>query len=396
MRALNREASHGKRPARLIRLATWPLPWKTSLKMALHEILAAQFDEVLTRWKSIVHGSIAPASMASPELIDEMPVFLREIIAALRTTPGTTCGAPQASQATSATGHGAERLRLGFSLDAVVREYGALRDAIAALAQEAGITITARESDCITHWVINGIAHAVSEYTRQRDAELQRQHNEHVAFLAHELRNTLATGLMALDSLGGQGGTPSPRALSALTNALTRMHETIDHALSVARDSSGIELKREHTTVHSLVEETAATASIDADKGHVKITAKTDGDTDLVVDLRLIRSALSNLVRNAIKYTPPGGSVEVRGSVTADRATFEIEDRCGGLPEDRIANAFSPFVRMTNEKSGFGLGLAIAKQAADAHSGTIRVQNLPGCGCIFVLELPLHKAPQAL
>jgi signal transduction histidine kinase len=69
----------------------------------------------------------------------------------------------------------------------------------------------------------------------------------------------------------------------------------------------------------------------------------------------------------------------------------EVEDTCGGLPPGRVEEAFAPFVRLdhAHDQPGFGLGLAIAKQAVDAHGGTLRVQNLPEKGCIFCIELPV-------
>jgi signal transduction histidine kinase len=66
----------------------------------------------------------------------------------------------------------------------------------------------------------------------------------------------------------------------------------------------------------------------------------------------------------------------------------EIEDCCGGLEPGKVEQAFAPFVRLDTKQGGFGLGLAIAKQAVDAHGGTIRVQNIPDKGCIFSLEVP--------
>ncbi|HET9992317.1 MAG TPA: sensor histidine kinase, partial [Kofleriaceae bacterium] len=94
------------------------------------------------------------------------------------------------------------------------------------------------------------------------------------------------------------------------------------------------------------------------------------------------------------KYSHAGATVEIRASVTGQHAVVEIEDGCGGLEPGMVERAFTPFVRFDSSEGGFGLGLAIAKQAADAHGGNIRIQNLPGRGCIFALELPL-LAPAA-
>lgn len=103
-------------------------------------------------------------------------------------------------------------------------------------------------------------------------------------------------------------------------------------------------------------------------------------DDRINLDVRLVRSAVGNLVRNAVKYTSAGSLVQMRGQIASGRAVIEIEDSCGGLPPGKVEKAFAPFVRLESGEDGFGLGLAIAKQAADAHGGSLRVQNLPRQG----------------
>jgi signal transduction histidine kinase len=147
-----------------------------------------------------------------------------------------------------------------------------------------------------------------------------------------------------------------------------------------------------------LLEEAHAAVALDADAKSIalELEVTADDDPELVIDIRLVRSALSNLVRNAIKFTHASGKVTIRGKVASGRATIEIEDGCGGLPPGDLEKVFSPFVQLgAQASSGFGLGLAIARQAVDAHGGTLRVQNLPDHGCIFVLELPTQPAAAA-
>lgn len=81
----------------------------------------------------------------------------------------------------------------------------------------------------------------------------------------------------------------------------------------------------------------------------------------------------------------------LRGGISDGRAVIEVEDGCGGVEPAEIEAAFAPFVRIDPKQPGFGLGLAIARQAVDAHGGTLRVQNLPGKGCVFVLSLPVAE-----
>ena len=359
--------------------------------MALHEVIAARRDEVVRRWLADVQGTLAPEALLTIELVDHIPQFIDEIVAALRADSGLVSSSPSIEDSRTAAGHGAQRLRLGFSLDAVVREYGPLRDAIVATAREAGTVPTFRELDVLFDCLIAGIAHAVSEYTHQRDAELLRQGNEHVAFIAHELRNPLAAATMALQLLKSRDQLPAQsRAAAALERGLRRTVELVDHTLRLARMASGIELQRTSTTLRALFDDVELGASSDAEVKHVELRISIADDELLEVDVRLMRSAISNLVRNAVKYTAAGTVVELRGTIANGRAVIEIEDTCGGLPPEKVVQAFAPFVRLDQREDGFGLGLAIVKQAAEAHGGTVRVQNLPGKGCIFVLEVPVQ------
>ena len=150
-------------------------------------------------------------------------------------------------------------------------------------------------------------------------------------------------------------------------------------------------LQRRPTTLRSIFEDAEAQVVPDADAKGIALQTRIGTDRSVDVDARFIRSAVRNLLRNAVKYTPKG-TVEMRGTIANGLLSIEVEDCCRGLPPGYVEKAFAPFVRMAHDQSGFGLGLAIAKQAVDAHRGAIRIQNLPGKGCIFVLEIPVEDA----
>lgn len=359
--------------------------------VAAHEILQQRSEEVLLRWRDMVSGTLLPESIPTIELIDHLPLFLTEVIAALRDDVSSAEVSRGSSR--TAAAHGSHRLRLGFSLDAVVREYGALRDAIVDTVRESGAQLTFRELQVVFDATIGGIAYAVSEYTRQRNAELHRQHNEHIAFIAHELRGPLSSAMMAFSLLQRAGHIPADnRAAQALARGHQLMREGIDHSLNLARTASGVDLRLQRVALVDLLQEAELAAAGEAQDKRITLRVAAVEPIDLEVDLRLIRSALDNLVRNAVKYSEPGGTVELRASVAAGHVCIEVEDCCGGLPPGKVEEAFAPFVRLDSGEAGFGLGLAIAKHAVDAHGGAIRVQNLPDKGCIFVLELPLAAA----
>ena len=345
----------------------------------------------MQRWQRIVQGTLAPQSMPRVELRDHLPEFLQEIVGALRKDAGLYSPVLQSELATTAEGHGEQRLRLGFSLDSVVREYGAMRDAIVATANDLGVRMSFGDLQIVFDCMITGIARAVSQYSYERDAELLRHANEHFAFIAHELRNPLSSAMTAVQLLSAQGQLPAKnRVVAALERGLQRTSELIEQTLKIARFASGIELHPEPTTLRALFEDVEIDAISAAEAKQIVLRVKIQSDGEFAVDARLIRSAISNLLRNAVKYSHPGSVVELRGSIVNQRAVIEIEDSCGGLEPGKIEAAFAPFVRLDSNQSGFGLGLAIAKQAVDAHGGTIRVQNLPEKGCIFVLEFPIQ------
>jgi signal transduction histidine kinase len=358
--------------------------------MPLHEVVATKRDDVVALWKAQIRGTLAPDAMPPLELVNHIPEFVDEIVSRLRIDAGLSPRGPSPEESATAAGHGTQRLRLGFSLDSVVREYGVLQEAIVDTARYAGAQLSFRELQVLFDAMISGIAQAVTAYSHQRDAELHRQANEHFAFIAHELRNPLSSAMMAFSLLKGRGELPAEnRSVGALQRGLERTNELVDQTLQMARVASGIALRKQSTTLKSLFEDVELGASSEAESKGVQIRTVIENDDRLSLDTRLVRSALGNLLRNAVKYSCSKGTVELRGQVANGRMVIEVEDSCGGLPPGKVEAAFAPFVRLDEGQSGFGLGLAIAKQAVDAHGGSIRVQNLPGKGCIFVLELPV-------
>ena len=99
---------------------------------------------------------------------------------------------------------------------------------------------------------------------------------------------------------------------------------------------------------------------------------------------------LVNLLRNAFKFSAPGGTICLRVSqIAGERVCIEVEDECGGLPPGDEEGLFQSFEQRNIDRSGLGLGLAVSRQSVRAVGGELRVRNLPAKGCVFSLELPL-------
>ena len=106
-----------------------------------------------------------------------------------------------------------------------------------------------------------------------------------------------------------------------------------------------------------------------------------------------------NLLANAVKFTPEGGRVTVRGRASAGTATIAIEDNGIGIPKEALNNLGRPFEQvesqLTKRHKGSGLGLAIAKSLVELHGGAIRIRSTPGVGTIVLVRLPIAGRGQA-
>jgi hypothetical protein len=192
--------------------------------------------------------------------------------------------------------------------------------------------------------------------------------------------------MMAYEVARRRQSAPS-RPFDMLGHALGRMSELIDNTLSQAWLKGGAPLRGERIELPALLAEAARDVALDAEERELTLTVSAEPIV-MHADPRLIASAVSNLVRNAVKFSHRAATIGVRAWKKGPRVLIEVEDGCGGLPEGRAEELFSPFVQKSADRSGFGLGLAIVRQAAEAHNGTVGVRNVPGRGCVFRLDLP--------
>jgi signal transduction histidine kinase len=353
----------------------------------LDEILSARRDELLTRWRKRVAGTFAPETVPAPEIINSLPRFLDELLIALRRARTGAPDSPVLEHSDTASEHGLQRFRSGFSIQAVVREYGLFRECIIDLLKEANACISLTEYEVMSHALSTGVADAVSRFSQERDNQLQQQAGEHLAFLAHELRNPIVSARFALELIRYKGGGGDERALQVIQRSLSRLQELIDRSLVEIRLRQ-MDIRRERTRVGELVREIATEAEADAEIKGCVLRLDVDDTLELDCDPRLIGSAVSNLIRNGIKFTHPGGIIDIRARIGEGMTTIQVEDSCGGLPPGKVEELFTPFIQAGHDRRGFGLGLAIAKHAVEAHDGAIQVHNLPGKGCVFLITLP--------
>jgi signal transduction histidine kinase len=149
----------------------------------------------------------------------------------------------------------------------------------------------------------------------------------------------------------------------------------------------------ERILVKNFIEELRSSATMQAEVLGLRLEVHSLGpDVAIDGDRPLLAAAMSNLLQNAFKFTP-SGTVVLTARATEERVFLEVADECGGLPPGKAAELFRPFTQRSEDRSGLGLGLAIALRSARACGGELRVRDLPEHGCVFTIELPRRPAP---
>jgi signal transduction histidine kinase len=288
----------------------------------------------------------------------------------------------------SATIHGGELLKEGLSIAQVVHDYGDLCQAITELALELHVPIATEDFHTLNRCLDNAIASAVTEYSRQHEIDLSGAELRRQGFLAHELRGHLHTALLAFQVVksGKVGLTGS--TIGVLERSLRSLRHLIERSVSEVRLSADV-YRKERILVVELTESMEADASMEAaDRGLQFSIEHQDSTLAIDADRQLVTSAIANLLQNAFKFTRPSSRVWLRTRPRAGSVVIEIEDECGGLPAGGAEALFLPFEQRGADRVGLGLGLAISRQAIDRHGGTISARDIPGRGCVFIVEMP--------
>ncbi len=220
---------------------------------------------------------------------------------------------------------------------------------------------------------------------------------------SHELK----TPLMVLRA-GVERGLTHPQTprdvmqgLDETLDQINQMTEMVDDLLTLARADEGrAPLALEETDLRELVADVSETAGLLGEDGKLTVTTRIpDEPVRLAVDPQRIRELLLNLVTNAIKYTPPGGTVGLTLGSGEDHAILVVSDSGIGIAPGDLPHIFDRFWRAdparsrTGDRPGIGLGLAITKWIAEAHGGSITVQSRPGRGSVFTVRLPRNGSP---
>lgn len=242
---------------------------------------------------------------------------------------------------------------------------------------------------------------------KEKAEAASRAKSMHLSRMSHELRTPLNAiagfcGLIGMKTGPGGMAEETRRYFEHIETASTRLTELIGNILDLAKIEEGrIEVVLDTVDVRSLVRNILAINQSASTIKSIRLTSDLADNLapGVVTDGDKLHKIVMNLVSNAVKFTPPGGSVALRAGMIGRELVIVVVDTGPGIPADRLERIFEPFVQadatVSQKFGGTGLGLSIAKQMAQLLGGVIAVESEPGKGTTFTVTIPAVLAPAA-
>jgi signal transduction histidine kinase len=370
-------------------------------------VLGERREDIVARFVAAVRQVEHPPQGLSPSVLaDHIPRFLDEIIAEMGRLTEEVQPSPGVRE--TARRHGEQRWSLGYDLEAVIREYDVLRHCILETARKEGVVPSIDEFDSLVGFLATGVMEAATEYVQYRDRQhdaqkssleaAMRAKDEFVAMVSHELRTPLNVILGWLRLLRG-GALPEEKRDHALEvierNAHAQSH-LVTELLDISQAITGnIRLSPAQIDLGHVVDQAIDGLRPAADAKHIAFEVDVERDHAVICgDGDRLRQVVSNLVANAVKFTPKGGLVRVRLRRAESDIELTVEDNGVGIDREFLPHIFESCRQSDTSASrphgGLGIGLSIARHLVELHGGSIEASSSgPGRGATFVVRLPV-------
>lgn len=363
----------------------------------LAEIFSASREEIIAEWRVQAGELLRELNLDKPTLTDHLPDLIAEITRDLaRGRHGSiadeqTRGSPPV--------HGVQRFHDGLDVGEVVAEYNLLRVAFITIAERHGLYLVGEAARIINERIDEGVRMAVTSFAAQQAIIRKEQENEHLAFIAHDLRTPLNAVSLLIDELkferDSKGG--SKEIFKILRRNLQRLEDLIKRVLDtkVQPSGAGTSFHPELRTFElwPLVQRLIIDLDSVSSQHEIVVVNKIPPALTVYADAGLISQVFQNLLGNAFKYAARG-RVVVSAEEASGAVACVVHDNGAGIPLEMLANVFD---KMTTdpEKAGRGLGLAIVKQIVEAHGGTVTAESVHGRGAAFSFTIPKPRTLRA-
>ena len=360
----------------------------------LAALLRRERDTLLADWRHEVRQLSIAHNLDVPTLNDHIPDLLEEL----------ACELEACSDETMIEGlkenpifHGLDRLRLGFDVEEVVAEYNALRGVIQDLIERHDLRLRGPVNRTINRVIDKSIGLAVKTYATQKALEVQQRREEHLAFVAHDLRSPLTAIGLAAKLLAAT--VPDVVKDERAAKLLETMHRNVSRlnslVVNVVREGANLRAKvderveRREVNLRAVVEGLVGDLHPLADASNTRLSNKVPEELTAFADANMLTLIIQNLISNAINYTP-NGEVTIGAQEIKESNSIEcwVRDNGAGIPSERLGKVFDKLETDPDKKSGMGLGLAIVKQFVEVHGGQVAVDSKVGQGSTFRFIIP--------
>lgn len=363
----------------------------------LAALIRRERDDLLAEWRREVRQLSIAHNLDVPTLNDHIPDLLAELADELEAySEESMIGELKKNSVI----HGLDRLRLGFDIEEVVAEYNALRGVIQDLIERHDLSLRGPVNRTINRVIDMSIGLAVKTYAAQKALEIQKRREEHLAFVAHDLRSPLAAIAMAAQLL--ERTVPAVIKDEGAATLLETMHRNVKRlnslVVKVVQEEANLKAKvnerveRQEVNLRGLVEVLVSDLGPLAAASHLSLINEVPEGLIAFADANMLSLIFQNLISNAIDYTPNGevivGAQKIEGGASIK---CWVSDNGAGIPADRLEKVFDKLETDPDKRSGMGLGLAIVKQFVESHGGQVAVDSKPGQGSTFRFTIPYES-----
>jgi signal transduction histidine kinase len=361
---------------------------------ALAALIRQERDTLLARWREEVRQLAGARGLDVPTLNNHIPDLLEELADELE---AHTEESMVRELKKNSVIHGLDRLRLGFNVEEVVAEYNALRGVIQDLIERHDLSLRGPVNRTINRVIDMSIGLAVKTYAAQKALEIQQRREEHLAFVAHDLRSPLSAIAMAAQLL--EATIPDVAKDERAAALLETMHRNVSRlnslVVKVVQEEVNLKAKvnerveRREVHLRALVEALVKDLRPLADASNLTLINQIPEGLTALADAGMLSLIFQNLISNAIDYTS-NGKVTVGARADEGAAAVEcwVSDNGAGIPADRLEKVFDKLESDRGRRGGMGLGLAIVKQFVEAHGGQVSVESELGRGSTFRFTIP--------
>jgi two-component system phosphate regulon sensor histidine kinase PhoR len=358
--------------------------------------LAAVFGrcqgEIMSEWREQASELLRELNLDKPTLTDHLPDLVAEITRDLSQSREGAISGEQTRG--SPPVHGVQRFHDGLDVGEVVAEYNLLRVAFITVAESHGLYLVGDAARIINQRIDEGVRMAVTSFAAQQALIRKEQEDEHLAFIAHDLRTPLNAVSLLVDGLkydhDKKGDTSASEVFQILRRNIQRVEDLIKKVLEtkVQPTGSGSSFQPECRTFElwPLVQRLILDLQSVSSQHDITVINEIPPPLSVFADAGLISQVFQNLLGNAFKYAARG-RVTVSAEEGVDEVACVVHDNGAGIPLEMLANVFDKMAS-DPEKAGTGLGLAIVKQIVEAHGGKVAVESVHGAGAKFSFTLP--------